>query len=86
MLAEGGGPGMLIGPDERPMGGPTGMEDGTPWGAFRQAWIRFLPSGWVTRGWSLAVVKVYTRPVSETTRSRTCVPVRVESSYAYKTR
>jgi len=30
ILAEGGGPGMFIGPDERPMGGPTGMEEGTP--------------------------------------------------------
>lgn len=85
MLALGGGPGMFMAlpPDERPRGGPTGMEEGrVPWGALRHAWIRFLPSGWVTRGWSFAVVKVYTRPVSETTRRRTCVPVRVESSYA----
>lgn len=43
-------------------------------------WIKFLPSGFVTSGWSLGVVKVYTRPVSETTRSRTWVPVRTDSS------
>lgn len=30
----------------------------TPLGALRQAWMRFLPSGWVTSGWSLAVVNV----------------------------
>lgn len=77
-MAGGGGGG---GPDARPRGGPTGMALGRePWGALRQAWMRFLPSGWVTRGWSLAVVKVYTRPVSETTRRRTWVPVRVDSS------
>ena len=64
-----------------PRGWPMGMEEGrVPGGALRQAWMRFLPSGWVTRGWSLAVVKVYTRPVSETTSRRTWVPVRVESS------
>lgn len=45
--------------------------------------MRFLPSGCVTSGCSFAVVKVYTRPVSETTSSRTCVPVRVLSSYAF---
>ena len=77
------GPGRDMGPDARPMGAPTGIAAGTePWGAFRHAWIRFLPSGWVTRGWSLEVVKVYTRPVSDTTRSRTWVPVRVDNSYA----
>lgn len=43
-------------------------------------WIRFLPSGFVTSGWSLGVVKVYTRPVSDTTRSRTWVPVRTDNS------
>jgi hypothetical protein len=53
------GPGMLMGPEERPMGAPTGMEEGRePWGALRHAWIRFLPSGCVTRGCSFAVVKV----------------------------
>lgn len=53
------GPGMLIGPDVRPMGVPTGMDEGKePCGALRHAWIRFFPSGWVTRGWSFAVVKV----------------------------
>jgi len=30
-------------------------------------------------------VKVYTRPVSETTRSRTWVPVRTDNSYAWRT-
>jgi hypothetical protein len=29
MLAAGGGPGMLIGPELRPTGGPTGMAEGT---------------------------------------------------------
>ena len=53
------GPAMLIGPEERPRGAPTGMAEGrVPCGALRHAWIRFLPSGWVTRGWSFAVVKV----------------------------
>ena len=46
----------------------------------QHTWIRFFPSGFVTRGCNLGVVKVYTRPVSETTRSRTWVPVRTESS------
>lgn len=45
-----------------------------------RTWIKFLPSGFVTSGWSLGVVKVYTRPVSETTRSRTWVPVRTDNS------
>ncbi len=87
-------PGRLLGaatggggmgpPDERASGVPTGIEDGSwPWGALRHAWMRFLPSGCVTSGWSLAVVNVYTRPVSETTRRSTWVPVRVDSSYAY---
>lgn len=40
-------------------------------GAFKQDWIKFFPSGFVTRGWSLGVVKVYTRPVSDTTKSKT---------------
>lgn len=76
-----GGPGIAMGPDERPMGAPTGIEEGrVPCGALRHAWIRFFPSGWVTRGCSLAVVNVYTRPVSDTTNSRTCVPVNVDSS------
>lgn len=78
-------PGMLMGLAERPMGAPTGMEDGRePCGALRQAWMRFFPSGCVTRGCSLAVVNVYTRPVSDTTRRRTWVPVRVDSSYAWE--
>jgi len=34
-------------------------------------WMRFLPSALVTRGCSFGVVKVYTRPVSETTSSST---------------
>ena len=46
----------------------------------QHTWIRFLPSGFVTRGCNLGVVKVYTSPVSETTRSNTWVPVRTESS------
>ena len=83
LLAGEGPPGMLIA-EARPIGRPAGMLEGrVPCGALRQAWVRFLPSGWVTRGWSFAVVNVYTRPVSDTTRSRTCVPVRVESSYAW---
>lgn len=45
-------------------------------------WMRFLPSAFVTRGWSLVVVKVYTSPVSETTRRSTWVPVRMDNSYA----
>lgn len=50
---------MLMGPDARLSGVPTGIDEGSePWGALRQAWMRFLPSGWVTRGCSLAVVKV----------------------------
>ena len=53
-------------------------------GACRQAWIRFFPSAFVTRGCSLGVVKVYTSPVSETTSKRTWVPVRVLSSNAYR--
>lgn len=44
--------------------------------------VQFFPSDFVTSGWSFGVVKVYTRPVSETTRSKTCVPVRTDSSYA----
>jgi hypothetical protein len=44
--------------------------------------MRFLPSALVTKGWSLGVVKVYTSPVSETTKRRTWVPVRTDSSYA----
>ena len=64
--------GCCMGMEVRLMGAPTGMEEGSwPWGALRHAWMRFLPSGWVTRGWSLAVVKVYTRPVSDTTSRRT---------------
>lgn len=43
-------------------------------------WIRFLPSALVTSGWSLGVVNVYTKPVSDTTSSSTCVPVRTDSS------
>ena len=58
------------------------FEGREPWGALRQAWMRFLPSGCVTRGCSFAVVNVYTSPVSDTTSRRTCVPVSVESSYA----
>lgn len=51
-------------------------------GALRQACIRFLPSGLVTKGCSLGVVNVYTSPVSDTTRSKTWVPVKVLNSYA----
>jgi len=60
MLFETGGPpGPPMGPEERPRGVPTGREDGrVPWGALRHAWIKFFPSGWVTSGWSFAVVKV----------------------------
>lgn len=43
-------------------------------------WIRFFPSALVTRGWSFGVVNVYTSPVSDTTSSNTCVPVRTDSS------
>lgn len=56
--------------------------------ALRQAWMSFCPSPSVsssaapTNGWNLAVVNVYTRPVSDTTSKRTCVPVNVASSYA----
>lgn len=46
----------------------------------QHTWIRFLPSGFVTRGCSFGVVNVYTKPVSDTTRSRTWVPVSTESS------
>lgn len=52
-------------------------------GALRQDWIRLLPSGLVTNGCSLGVVNVYTSPVSDTTSSRTWVPVNVLNSYAY---
>jgi hypothetical protein len=45
-------------------------------------WIRFLPSAFWTNGCSLVVVNVYTSPVSETTSNSTCVPVRMDSSYA----
>ena len=45
--------------------------------------MRFFPSGFCTIGCSLDVVNVYTKPVSDTTSSRTCVPVRILSSYAY---
>jgi hypothetical protein len=48
----------------------------------RLTWMRFFPSAFCTRGCNLVVVKVYTRPVSETTSSNTCVPVRIDSSYA----
>jgi hypothetical protein len=60
LLAAELGPERFMGPEERPMGAPMGMEEEgmDPWGAFRQACMRFLPSGCVTRGWSLAVVKV----------------------------
>lgn len=44
--------------------------------------MRFLPSAFVTNGWSFGVVKVYTRPVSDTTSRSTCVPVKTDSSYA----
>lgn len=78
--------GMVIDWVARFMGAPTTLGGrAPPWGPpwvleLRQAWMRFLPSGCVTSGCSLAVVKVYTRPVSETTRSNTWVPVRVDSS------
>lgn len=49
-------------------------------GAFKHDWIKFFPSGFVTRGWSLGVVNVYTRPVSDTTKSKTWVPVSVLNS------
>jgi hypothetical protein len=45
-----------------------------------RTWMRFLPSGFVTSGCSFGVVNVYTRPVSETTSSKTWVPVRTDSS------
>lgn len=51
-------------------------------GAFKHDWMRFFPSGLVMRGWSLGVAKVYTCPVSEATKRRTWVPVRVLNSYA----
>jgi hypothetical protein len=50
----------------------------------QRTWMRFLPSGLVTSGCSLGVVNVYTRPVSDTTRSSTWVPVRTDSSYAWR--
>lgn len=53
-------------------------------GAFKHAWIKFLPSDFATIGCSLGVVKVYTRPVSDTIRSRICVPVNVDNSYAWE--
>lgn len=53
---------------------------GTGSGAFKQAWIKFFPSGLVTIGCSLTVVKVYTSPVSETTKRSTWVPVNVLNS------
>lgn len=49
-------------------------------GAFKHDWIRFFPSGFVTSGCNLGVVKVYTSPVSDTTKSNTWVPVNVLSS------
>ena len=67
-----------------------GIEAGLRWSVIalfvswssRQTWIKFLPSAFVTKGWSFGVVKVYTSPVSETTSSRTCVPVSTDNSYA----
>ena len=47
-----------------------------------RTWMRFFPSGLVTRGCNFGVVNVYTSPVSDTTSSKTWVPVRTESSYA----
>lgn len=61
---------------------PLTLDDsaGTGSGAFKQAWIKFFPSGLVTIGCSLTVVKVYTSPVSETTKRSTWVPVNVLNS------
>ena len=52
-------------------------------GALRHSWMRFRPSGCFTTASSLGVVNVYTRPVCDTTRSSTCVPVNVANSYAF---
>lgn len=54
-------PGMVMEPAKfgRGIAAPTGMLGGMfPGVELRQAWMRFFPSGWVTRGCSLAVVKV----------------------------
>jgi hypothetical protein len=57
-----GRPGVVLLRDRLPVVMPPGPEGpppgASPVGAFRQAWIRFLPSGFVTSGWSLDVVKV----------------------------
>lgn len=45
--------------------------------------MRFLPSCWVTIGSNFGVLKVYTKPVSETTSNSTCVPVSTDSSNAF---
>src|ERR1700761_4157065 len=54
-------PGTLLREEELPlfirlMGCPVPTAGSCPCGAFKQAWIRFFPSGCVTSGWSLAVV------------------------------
>ena len=44
------------------------------------SWISALPASDVIIGCSFLVAKVYTWPVSEATRSITCVPVSVDNS------
>lgn len=55
-------------------------------GEFRQVWINALPASDVIIGCSLRVANVYTCPVSDATSSITWVPVKVDSSYAWKQR
>jgi hypothetical protein len=46
LLAGAVGEDMFIWPEERDMGAPTGIAEGSvPWGALRHAWMRFFPSG-----------------------------------------
>lgn len=46
-----------VGFDVRVIDAPDGRVNGSsPWGALRHAWMRFLPSGRMTRGWSFAAV------------------------------
>lgn len=60
-----------------------GSERGGESGEFRQVWIRAFPVSDVIIGCSFLVAKVYTWPVSLATSSNTCVPVSVDSSYAW---
>ena len=53
-------------------------------GEFRQVCINALPLSLVIMGCSFLVANVYTWPVSLATSSITCVPVRVDNSYAWK--